>query len=107
MDVDSARTVPRLKKSLTFLLPDGWKGTVVDLSATGLRIQCILVLDPHLKLDGTLLLPDGQKLALKGEVMWTTPPDHVAYLPAEIGLQLIDPPAEYHAMLARLFAEAE
>jgi hypothetical protein len=38
-------------------------------------------------------------------VIWSTPPDHRAYVLAEIGLELQAVPESYLAALATLFAE--
>jgi hypothetical protein len=103
--IDPERKLPRIRKQLTFLLPDGWKGEVVDLSAVGMRIQSLVLLPPQTVVEGELVLPDGERLALKGEVVWSNPPDHRNYLPAELGLELVDVPDAYLSALARLFAE--
>ncbi len=99
------RRFSRLRKSLTFLLPDGWRGEVVDLSATGLRIQSIVVLEKNAVIEGSLVLLDGRQLKLKGKVVWIRPPDHLASVPAEIGLELVDIPEEYLGELSNLFAD--
>jgi hypothetical protein len=101
------RVVPRLRRSLTFLLPDGWSSEVVDLSATGLRLRCLAVLLQGTEVDGKLVLPDGNELKLKATVVWTSPPDLSIHMLGEIGLQLIEPPPEYHRALAELFASDE
>ena len=90
---------------MTFLLPDGWKGEVIDLSAAGMRIQSVAVLEPKTEVEGTLVLDDGVRIPLKGVVIWSTPPDHRAYVLAEIGLELQAVPESYLAALATLFAE--
>ncbi len=101
------RVVPRLKTSLTFHLPDGWRGEVVDLSATGLRIRCVAVLEKNLEFEGTLVLQDGKQIPLPVRVVWIRLPDHAGYLPGEVGFELLQVPNEYHSELARLFAEAQ
>jgi hypothetical protein len=102
--MDFERKVPRLRASLSFLLPDGWKGEVVDLSATGIRMRSLAVLERETEVAGTLVLPDGRKIALTGMVVWTSPPNYAAYMPAEIGLQLTNVPADYLEAVADLFA---
>jgi hypothetical protein len=102
-----SRVVPRLKTSLTFHLPDGWRGEVIDLSATGLRIRCVAVLEAGLQFDGALELPGGERLKLPVRVVWTRPPDHAGYVPGEVGFELIEPPVEYHQAVARLFADSD
>ena len=86
-------------------LPDGWRGEVVDLSATGLRIRTLAIIPRHTELEGSLELPDGRKVAVKGTVMWFTPPDHARGIAAEMGVQLKDASAEYLALVAAFFAE--
>ncbi len=98
------RVVPRLRRSLKFLLPDGWSSEVVDLSATGLRVRCLAVLQQGTEVEGKLILPDESELSLKATVVWTSPPDHSIQMLGEVGLQLVEPPPEYHRALAELFA---
>ena len=97
--------MPRLVTGLTFVLPDGWRGDVVDLSAAGIRVRSLVTLPPLTIVEGTLVLPDGTPVPLRAEVVWSTPPDHALAVPAEMGLELIDAPPEYLAGLAALFAE--
>ncbi len=78
---------------------------MVDLSAVGMRIQSLVLLPPQTVVEGELVLSDGATLPLRGEVVWSTPPDHVNYVPAELGLELIDVSDAYLNALARLFAE--
>jgi len=101
----SERTFPRLKRSLAFLLPDGWRGEVVDMSAAGLRVLSVAVLEPKSEVEGTLVLEDGDRIPLKAKVIWATPPDHKALVLAEMGLELQNVPETYLRALARLFAE--
>lgn len=103
--MDAIRKLPRLQKSLVLLLPDGWKGDVVDLSAVGMRVQSLLVLPEGAELEGVLLLPGGEQLPVKGEVVWTLAPDHVNRVPAEMGLELLDVSEAYLKALAGLFAD--
>ncbi len=98
------RKVPRLRRHLEFLLPDGWKGEVVDLSLTGMRIQSVVELHRLTSVEGELVLPSGRKLAVRGRVIWSTPPDHLAFIPAELGLELSEVSEEYAAAVAELFA---
>src|SRR4051794_30895564 len=91
------RQVPRVKKQLEFLLPDGWKGDVVDLSLTGMRIQSVVALHQLTEVEGELVLPNQRKVALRGRVVWSTPADHRAFVPAESGIELFDVPEEYAA----------
>ncbi|MHB8872929.1 MAG: PilZ domain-containing protein [Myxococcaceae bacterium] len=86
-------------------MPDGWKGEVVDLSATGLRIQCLALLTPQSVIEGTLVIDEKTSIRLKGVVVWTSPPDHRGFVPAEFGLELTEVPEVYLRALARLFAE--
>lgn len=79
----------------------------MDLSATGLRIQSIAVLPRDLQLEGELELEHGERLKLRCEVVWSVPPDHAGYVPAEVGVVLIEPPARYLELLVSLFAREE
>ena len=99
-----SRQVPRLKKKLPFVLEDGWRGEVVDLSAAGLRIECLAVLAPLSTVEGTLT-HEGKPLKVRAVVIWAEPPDHASFLPAEVGLELLDTSTEYLALVATLFAE--
>lgn len=79
----------------------------MDLSATGLRVRCLAVLQQGTEVDGKLVLPNGSELKMKATVVWTSPPDHSIRMLGEIGLQLVDPPPEYHRALAELFASED
>lgn len=98
--------VPRLKASLTFHLPDGWRGEVLDLSATGLRIRSVAVIQPGLEFDGTLVLQDGKTITLPVRAVWSRPPDLAGYLPGEVGFELLEVPEAYHTAVAKLFADS-
>ena len=80
---------------------------MVDLSATGLRIQCVAILEAETEIKGALELPDGRNIPLSAVVVWTTASENAGLLPSEVGLELIDPPPAYHAALAKLFADAD
>jgi hypothetical protein len=94
-----------VKRALTLLLPDGWKGQVVDLSATGMRVRSVAVIPRDTELEGTLILPNGDKVDIVGTVVWSRPPDHLHSIPAEFGVQLRDVPDTYFSALVRLFAD--
>lgn len=79
----------------------------MDLSITGLRVQSIAVLERDLQLEGVLEFEDGLEVRLKCEVVWSSPPDHAGFVPAEIGLALIDPPESYIEAIAKLFAHED
>lgn len=100
------RNVPRIKASLTFHLPDGWRGEVLDLSATGLRIRSVAVVPTGLEFEGTLVLQDGNIITLPVRAVWCRAPDLAAVVPGEVGFELIAPPPAYYAAVARLFADA-
>ena len=102
---DGGRKLPRVHRQLDFELPDGWHGEVVDLSATGLRIQCIAEIPLHTVIEGALKVKGGKTIALKGTVVWSQPAEHRAYVPAEIGLELLDAPDAYLKLVAEIFAE--
>ena len=97
--------MPRLKRALTVSLADGWRGDVIDLSAVGLRVQCLLALQPGAEIDGELHLDGGEVVPLKGKVVWATPPDHSNWVLAEVGIELTDVSERYHRALAELFAD--
>lgn len=78
---------------------------MVDLSATGLRIQCLALLTPQSVIEGTLVVDEHTQVKLKGVVVWTSPPDHRGFVPAEFGLELLEVPQSYLDALAGLFAE--
>ena len=94
-----------MKRALTLLLPDGWKGQVVDLSATGMRVRSVAVIPRNTELEGTLILPDGEPVQIVGTVVWARPPDHLHSVPAEFGVRLNDVPDTYFSALVRLFAD--
>lgn len=77
----------------------------MDLSATGLRIQCLALLTPQSIIEGTLVIDPGTSIRLKGVVVWTSPPDHRGFVPAEFGFELTEVPETYLKALATLFAE--
>lgn len=86
-------------------MPDGWRGEVIDLSAVGMRVRSLVLLAPMTVVDGALLLEDGCRIPLQAEVVWSRPPDHTTYVPAEMGLELLAPSEMYLRALAELFAE--
>jgi hypothetical protein len=99
-----ARTLPRLRHSLKVVVHDGWRGEVLDLSALGLRVRCVLEMPVGALFEGELLLEDGRTLPLRGEVVWSVAPDHVAGLPGELGVRLNEVPEAYTRLLSSLFA---
>lgn len=102
---DAKRTLPRVHRQLDFELPDGWRGEVIDLSATGLRIRCLAEIALGTVIDGTLRLRAGDAIRLRGAVVWSQPADHRAYEPAEIGIELQEVPDAYLELVAQLFAD--
>ena len=78
----------------------------MDLSAVGMRIQSIAVLDPRTVVEGTLIVSPTQSIRLRAVVIWATPPDHRGFVPAELGLELLEVPENYLQTLAELFAES-
>lgn len=94
-------------RSLKLLLPDGWAGEVLDLSATGMRVRSLALFDIDAQVDATLVMPDERRLRVSGRVAWRTAPVFELGTPGEFGLALMDPPAEYVAALATLFADAD
>jgi len=90
---------------LPFMLPDGWRGEVVDLSVSGMRIQCIVLLEKDTEVTGELVLPGGKTVELTGTVVWSAPPLFSEYVvPGEVGLEFAHVPQEYLSALASLFA---
>ncbi|HYX93034.1 MAG TPA: PilZ domain-containing protein [Myxococcaceae bacterium] len=94
-----------MTRSLTLLLPDGWRGEIVNLSATGLRVRTLAVVPRSTDLDAAIVLPDGEQIAVRGKVVWSTPPDHLRNVAAEFGLELVDVSEKYFSMLVRFFAD--
>lgn len=78
---------------------------MLDLSATGLRIQSVAVLARDMVIDGALDLGDGRRIALRGKVVWTTPPDHANYVLAQTGIEFTDVPTQYLETIGSLFAD--
>jgi hypothetical protein len=76
------------------------------MSAGGLRIRSVALLQPDAEIEGTLVLSDSTIL-LKGVVAWMIPPDHAGFIPAEIGIELSDVPEAYLSALAGLFADQD
>ena len=105
MDFD--RQFPRTDAPLTFLLPDGWKAEVADISATGMKIRGLALLPKGQTLDGHLVLSDGRKVPTRVIVVWATPPDPSALALAEAGLEIVPPATEYLAAVAEIFAAKE
>ncbi len=105
MGLESDRQFPRRTTNLTFLLPDGWKAEVVDVSLSGMKIRSIAFLARNQTLDGRLVIDEGQEIPLKVYVVWSSPPDPAGFVLAEAGLEVVEPPDDYRALLVRLFAE--
>jgi hypothetical protein len=99
------RKVPRLHKSLPFILEDGWRGDVVDLSAAGMRIRSLAQLEAQSTIEGQLILGDGRSIAVRGIVTWTQAATLPGFDRAEMGLQLVDVSDEYLNAVAELFAQ--
>ncbi len=78
----------------------------MDLSATGLQLRTMAVLEKDLELEGELLTDDGRKIPLVGTVVWSTPPDFAGYQLAQVGIELRSVPEEYLQELAAYFADA-
>lgn len=80
---------------------------MVDISAAGLRVRSVVLVEEKTELEGTLILEGGERIHLRGKVVWASPPDHRGFLPAEFGLVLKTVPEAYLRALARLFADSE
>lgn len=100
-----SRRLPRLKRRLTVSVHDGWKGEVVDLSAVGLRIRTVLEIPVGQEVEGALLLDEGMAIPFKARVAWCSPPEHLAQVPAEVGLELTEVSEVYSGLVAELFAQ--
>jgi hypothetical protein len=100
------RQTPRVKISMTFVLPDGWRAEVVDASATGLKVRSVAVLPKESEFEGELVYED-QRIPLWVVVVWVEPADLELGLPAQMGLQLRQVPEAYLELLARIFADEE
>jgi hypothetical protein len=100
------RGVPRMPVRLEVLLPDGWKGEVLDASVTGMRVRSLLVVKVGETLDVTLQLEDGATLPMKGDVAWADVPDFAVNGSAEFGLAFSEVPQHYLTLLSTLFARS-
>jgi len=87
------------------LLPDGWRGEIIDLSAIGVRVRSVAVIPRNTDVEGTVILPDGERIPLRGRVVWSTPPDHLRDVPSEFGIELTDVSERYLSTLVRFFAD--
>ena len=105
--IDAERQLPRLKQSLKILLPDGWTGEVVDLSASGLKMRSLVLLPVNTELEATLVLPGDKRIALTGRIVWANPPQYEGRAPGEYGMELDHIPQSYFDALADLFAKAD
>ena len=99
------RQVPRLPITLTVRLPDGWKGEVINLSANGLRIRTMALLEPEIVLDA-VIEHAGREFAVRASVIWSDPPNYELGVLGEFGLQLIEPTEQYLKLAAELFADS-
>jgi hypothetical protein len=99
------RLVPRLPTALPVRLPDGWKGEVLNLSAHGVCIRTMALLQVESVLDA-VIEHGGGEIAVRGTVVWADPPNFDLGDLGEIGLQLIDPSEEYLQLAAKLFADS-
>lgn len=79
---------------------------MIDLSAVGMRLRSVAVLQPRSEITGQLVLKDGRRITLSAVVVWTTSPENAGYAPGEVGLELSSVPDEYLTALAELFADA-
>ena len=77
----------------------------MDLSAVGMRLRSLVMLNPTTLVEGSLVISESERITLKGEVVWNSPPDHENFVLAEVGVQLLDAPQEYLEALARFFAD--
>lgn len=100
------RSLPRLTRHLTLSVHDGWKGEVVDLSAVGMRIRTVLELPKDSEVEAALLLGENISIPIRARVVWVKAADHLAQVPAEIGLELIEISDAYSHLVAELFADA-
>lgn len=96
------RQVPRVIRALTFWIDGGRLGTVVDVSALGLRIECRERMEPGATLSGELRVRQGQVIPLEGEVIWCRRRAKEGYT---LGVALSRPPKAYFDAVAELFAQ--
>ena len=97
------RQVPRLIATLPIRLPDGWRGEVLNLSATGMRVRTMALL-PMDSVIEAVLEPEGRAIPVAGTIVWAEPPNFKLGVLGEIGLQLSEPPQAYLELIADLFA---
>lgn len=97
------RQVPRLIATLPIRLPDGWRGEVLNLSATGLRVRTMALLAVDSVLDA-VVDPEGRAIGVSATVVWAEPPNFKLGVLGEIGLQLEEPSQAYLELIADLFA---
>jgi hypothetical protein len=68
-------------------------------------VRTVAVIARNTHLEGTVILPGGEQLPIRGRVVWSTPPDHLRRVPAEFGVELVDVPEKYYTTLVRFFAD--
>jgi hypothetical protein len=98
------RQVPRVPTTLTIRLPDGWRGEVLDLSANGLRVRTMAVLQAESTIDAAIER-EGKLIPVKATVIWAEPPNFDLGQLGEMGLQLNDVSEDYLQLVTDLFAE--
>lgn len=86
-------------------LEDGWRAEADDVSATGMRISTLAVLQPGLEIVLELPLEEELTIPLRARVVWAEPPEPARQKLGTAGLALLEPPSEYLNWVATLFAE--
>ncbi len=96
--------MPRVFTPVELVLEDGWRAEASDVSATGMRITTLAVLQPGIELSLELPLEGDRSIPLRARVVWAEPPEPARQKLGSAGLDLISPPAEYLTWVAGVFA---
>ena len=105
LDFDKKRMHPRLPTALPIHLPDGWRGEVLDLSASGMRVRTMALFEPESVIEA-FIERAGKRIVVKAIVIWMEPADFDLGQLGEMGLQLNDASEEYLQLVTDLFAES-
>ncbi len=103
--IEPKRQVPRLKTTLGARLPDGWRGEVVDLSVTGMRIRTMAVIPLETSIE-VGLEHEGRLVLVRGTIVWAEPPNFDLGVLGELGLSLGEVTEEFLGLVTELFANA-
>jgi hypothetical protein len=80
-------------------------GFTQDISPTGIFVRSTYIPEFGLTVSLKLLLPEGQKLRVRGTVVrsYCVPANLRRFIPSGFGVRLNEAPEEYFQLLARLF----